>query len=47
MRSRKFYHKSPILIYNVDINKIIDTSQVPFSKKDVKYFIGYKDDKKN
>ena len=47
MWSRKFYRKSPIFIYNVDINKIVDTSQVPFSKKYVKYFIGYKDDKKN
>ena len=39
----KFHQqKGPILIDNIDINKIV----VLFSKKDFKYSIGYKDAKK-
>ena len=33
-------------IDNVDINKIVVSNKVSFSKKDFKYFIGYKDAKK-
>ena len=39
-------HKSPFLIDNIDINKIVVSSQVSLGKKDFKYFIGYKDAKK-
>ena len=43
----KFYqHKSPILIYNVYIDRIVVSNKVPFGKNDFKYFIGYKDGKK-
>ena len=43
----KFHlHNSPILINNIDINEIVVSDKVLFSKKDFKYFIGYKDVKK-
>ena len=38
----KTIHKSPILIYDVDINKILMSNKVSFRKNGVKYFIGYK-----
>ena len=38
--------KSPILINNIDINKIVLPTEVPFSKQNFIYFIGYKDAKK-
>ena len=38
-------HKSPFLIDNIDINKIVVSSQVSFGKKNFKYFIGDKDAK--
>ena len=44
-KKQKFhYHKSPISIYNIDINKIVVSSKVHFGG--FKYFIGYKNDKK-
>ena len=43
----KFHqHKYLIVIYDVDINKILVSSKVFFSKKGFKYFIGYTDGKK-
>ena len=36
-------YKSPILINNKDINKIVVSKKVPFGEEDSKYFIGYKD----
>ena len=43
----KFYeHKSPILINNIDFNKIAVSRKLPFSKQDFKYFVSYKDAKK-
>ena len=43
----KFHqHKNPILINNIDINKIVVSNKVSFGKKDFKYFIGYNDAKK-
>ena len=39
-------HKTPILIENIDINKIAVSNKVSFGKKGFKYFIGYKDAKK-
>ena len=39
-------HKSPILINDIDINKILVSNMVPFGKQDFKYFNGYKDNKK-
>ena len=42
----KFHHyKSPILINNIDINKIVVSNKFIFDKQDFKYFIGYKDNK--
>ena len=40
-------HKIPILIENIDINKIAVSNKVSFGKKGFKYFIGYKDAKKS
>ena len=39
-------HKNTILIYEVDINKILMFNKVSFGKKGFKYFIDYKDGKK-
>ena len=38
--------KIPISTKNRDINKIVVSNKVSFSKKGFKYFIGYKDAKK-
>ena len=38
--------RSPISISNIDINRVILSINLSFSKKDFKNFIGYKDDKK-
>ena len=38
------YHKN--LIYNVGIKRIVVSKEVYFDKNDLKYFIGYEDDKK-
>ena len=35
------------MINDVDINKIVVSNKLPFSKQDFIYFIGYKDDKTN
>ena len=40
-------HKRPISIKNVDIDKIVVSNKLAFGKKGFKYFIGYKDAKKN
>ena len=41
----KFHqYKNPISIYDVNTDKILVCSIVPFGKKGFKYFIGYKDD---
>ena len=40
----KFYqHNSLISIQKIDINEIVISNKLPFSKQDFKYFIGYKD----
>ena len=39
-------HKSPISIYDVNVDKIVASNRVPFGKKDFKYFIGYDDGRK-
>ena len=39
-----FHHcKSPISINDIDIDKILVSNKLPFSKQDFKYLIGYKD----
>ena len=39
-------NKTPISINDIDINKIVESNKLPFSKQDFIYFIGYKNDKK-
>ena len=47
MEEYKFHHnKSFISISSVDINKILVSNKLPFSKEDFKHFIGYGDTKK-
>ena len=47
IQKQKFHqHKRPILIKDVDINKIVVSNKVFFGKKGFKYFIAYKDTKK-
>ena len=36
-------YKSPILVNNVDINKLVVSNKFSFDKQDFKYFIGCKD----
>ena len=36
--------KSPILIQDVKIDRIVVSDKVPLGKKGFKYFVGYKDD---
>ena len=44
----KFYqNKSPIFINDIDINEIVVSNKLPFSKQDFIYFNDYKNDKKN
>ena len=46
LEKQKFYqHKRPILIKNININKIVVSNKVSFGKKGFKYCIGCKDDK--
>ena len=47
VKKYKFHqYKSLMWINNKDISKIVVPSRVSFGKKDFKYFIGYKEDKK-
>ena len=48
IEKQKFHqNKNPIIsTKNIDINKIVESNKVSFSKKGFKYFIGYKDAKK-
>ena len=39
-------YKRPILIDNIDVNKVVVSNKISFGKNDFKYFIGYKDAKK-
>ena len=48
IEKQKFHQcKKPISIRNIDINKILVSNKVFFGKKGFKYFICYKDAKKN
>ena len=38
------YHKSSVLIFDVNIDRIVVSNKVPFSKKSIKYFIGYENE---
>ena len=39
-------HKSPISIYDVNVDIIVASSRFPFGKKSFKYFIRYENGKK-
>ena len=40
----KFHqHEIPISINDIDTNKVVVSSELPFGKQDFNYFIGYKD----
>ena len=41
-----YQHKKPILIDNIDVNKIVASNEVFFGKKGFKCFLGCKDAKK-
>ena len=45
-KQKIYQHKSPLMINNSNINKIVASNKVSFGKKRFKYFIGYKDAKK-
>ena len=48
LKKQNFHlHKRPISIKNLDINKIVVSNKISFSKKGLKGFIGYKDTKTN
>ena len=48
IEKQKFHqHKGPISIKNIDTNNIVISNKVSFCKKGFKYFIDYKDAKKN
>ena len=47
LKNTNFINIKAISINNIDINKIVVSNKLPFSKHDFKYFIGYKNDKKN
>ena len=48
IEKRKFHqHEEPTSIKNIDINKIGISNKASFVKKGFKYFVGYKDAKKN
>ena len=38
-------YKGPILINNIDINKIVVSNKIPFEKQNSKCFSGYKENK--
>ena len=45
IENQKFHsRKNPILIYHVNIDRIVISTKFPLGKKGFKYFIGYKDD---
>ena len=44
-KQKSHQHKKTISIKNMDIDKIVVSNKVSFSKKGFKYFIGYKDTK--
>ena len=45
-KHRFHQYKSPILINDVDIGKIVVSNRVSFGKKGCKYFIVYEEEKK-
>ena len=48
IEKHKFPHyKKPISLKNIDINKIVVSNKVAFGKMCFRYFIGYKNAKKN
>ena len=47
IEKHKFHqHKSPVSIYDVNVDRTEVPNRFPFGKKDFKHFIGYEDGKK-
>ena len=46
-QKQKFHQYTGPILINKDINEIVESNKVSFGKKIFKYFLGYKDDKKN
>ena len=46
LKYTSFTNIKAFLINNIDINKAVVSNKVPFSKKDFKHFLGYKNVKK-
>ena len=46
-KQRFHLYKEAIVMESIDTNKIVVSNKIAFRKKGFKYFIGYKDDKKN
>ena len=47
LRNTKFHqYKSPIMINDIDINKIVVSNKYPFGEEDFEYLIGCKDSEK-
>ena len=42
-KHKSHQNKSPISIYDADINKMLVYNKIVFGDQDFKYFIGYKD----
>ena len=45
-KEKSHQHKGLVSVKNIDINKVVVSNKVSFSKKWFKYFTGYKDAKK-
>ena len=42
LKKKKFYHyKTPILLEDVDIEKVLASNKISFGEKNYKYFISY------
>ena len=47
VKKNKFHqNKSPILMNDIDINRIVVSNTLHLGKQDFRYFIGYKNDKR-
>ena len=45
-KHKVYQNKNPVLMYDVDIHKIVVSSKFPFSKKGFKCFLGYEETRK-
>ena len=40
-KNRFYHHKTPILLRDIDTEKVLVSNKIPFGEKNCKYFIGY------